>query len=109
MEGYATPIGIIPRYEDLRELFTKELQEDYTREQYEKQFVIRVPELLEKLQIVSDFYQKEEESHPVPQEIFKMIEIQTNLLKDAQRQWGDYIPPLQFKDHKVPEELAKPF
>jgi phosphoenolpyruvate carboxykinase (GTP) len=57
--AYPTPIGLIPKYEDLAELFEKELATGYSKDQYELQFVMRVPELIEKLEIVEEFYKKE--------------------------------------------------
>jgi phosphoenolpyruvate carboxykinase (GTP) len=108
-DAYATPIGFIPKYEDLREFFIKELGTDYSGEDYEQQFMIRAPELLEKFGIVEEFYKKQQETNPVPQEIFKMIDIQRKLLIEAQKKYGDYISPLKFEDYKVPVELTQPF
>ena len=76
-------MGFIPKYEDLVELFKKELATSYSKEDYELQFLTRVPELLEKLDIAEEFFRKET-SH-VPGEIFDMINIQRKLLLEAQR------------------------
>ncbi len=106
--AYATPTGFIPKYEDLAELFKRELGASYSRDQYEVQFVMRVPELLEKLEIVEKFYQKETSS--VPKEIFEMINSQRILLLEAQKLYGDdHISPSKFKDYGVPQSLTKPF
>ena len=50
--AYATPTGFIPKYGDLAELFKKELATGYSKEDYELQFMTRVPELLDKLHIL---------------------------------------------------------
>jgi len=106
--AYPTPIGLIPKYEDLAELFEKELATGYSRDQYELQFVMRVPELVEKLEIVEEFYKKE--TRVVPKEIFEMIDAQRGLLVAAQKKYGeDHISPFKFKDYEVPESLKKPF
>lgn len=107
VDAFATPTGFIPKHEDLRELFQKELQRDYSREQYEQQFLIRVQQLLAKLHAVQKFYEKE--TSEVPEAIFKMIEVQKNLLLDVQQRYGNRISPFQFADYEVPVELTKPF
>lgn len=106
--AYATPIGFIPRYEDLAEFFERELGASYSQDQYELQFVMRVPELLEKLEIVEKFYQKE--TSIVPKEILEMIDAQKGLLLEAQKRYGDdHISPFKFENYGVPESLTQPF
>ena len=39
-----TPIGYIPLYDDLKQLFSEKLDKEYTLEQYIEQFTIRVPQ-----------------------------------------------------------------
>jgi phosphoenolpyruvate carboxykinase (GTP) len=107
LEAYATPTGFIPKYEDLAELFGKELGASYSKDQYERQFMTCIPELLDKLEIVEAFYQ--EETSNVPKEIADMIAIQRKLLAEAQNQYGDNIVPSKFKDYKMPMLLTKPF
>jgi phosphoenolpyruvate carboxykinase (GTP) len=109
MGAYATPIGFIPRYEDVAELFRRELDTDYSREEYATQFTIRAPELLEKLDIVQDYYTAERKFSPVPEDIFRMIGIQRDLLTEAQGRLGDYIPPFAFEGYEVPVKLTEPF
>jgi phosphoenolpyruvate carboxykinase (GTP) len=106
--AYATPTGFIPKYEDLSELFERELAASYSRDQYELQFTMRVPELIDKLEIVEEFYQKE--TSIVPKEIFEMIHAQRGLLLEAQKTYGeDHISPFKFENFGVPESLTKPF
>ena len=50
-----TPTGYIPKYEDLRKLFKQVLNKNYVKEDYIKQFTIRVPENLAKIERVSTF------------------------------------------------------
>jgi phosphoenolpyruvate carboxykinase (GTP) len=105
--AYATPTGFIPKYEDLAELFGKELETSYSQDQYDVQFMTRVPELLDKLDIVEAFYQ--EETSAVPKEIFDMIAIQRELLVEAKNQFGENIPPAKFEAYEIPQALTKPF
>jgi phosphoenolpyruvate carboxykinase (GTP) len=81
LEAYATPTCFIPKYEDLAELFQRELARSYSKQDYESQFMTRVPELLDKLHIAEKFFQKE--ASGVPREISDMIDIQRKLLLEA--------------------------
>ncbi len=107
VKAYATPTGFIPRYEDLSELFKKELASSYSKDDYEVQFATRVPDLLEKLDISERFYKKE--TSVVPKEILEMIAIQRGLLLEAQKTYGDKISPFKFEDYQVPAALTQPF
>ncbi len=105
--AYATPTGFIPKYEDLAELFKKELAATYSKEDYELQFTARMPELLEKLDMAERFFRKE--TSVIPKEIFEMIVVQRKLLLEAQKTYGDDVSPLRFKDYQVPVSLTQPF
>jgi phosphoenolpyruvate carboxykinase (GTP) len=85
-----TPTGLIPLYEDLAELFKSVLNKSYTKEDYVKQFTIRVPENIAKIGRVEHFWQQEENT---PQEIFDTLRQQKERLLVAQKKFGDYIAP----------------
>ncbi len=104
VDAYATPIGFIPRYEDLAELFQKELGTAYHPEDYQQQFMIRVRQLWDKLDGVEKFYRGE--TSAVPGKIFAAIDISRRLLLEAERRHGSDIPPVKFKDARFPAELA---
>jgi len=106
VDAYATPIGFIPKFEDLAEFFTRELGTTYSQEDYERQFTIRVRQLLDKLDAVEEFYKKE--TSAVPQEMFAHIDLQRRLLIEAEKKHGSDISPFKFKDYAVPTELADP-
>jgi phosphoenolpyruvate carboxykinase (GTP) len=106
--AYATPTGFIPKYEDLVELFKKELTSTYSKEDYEVQFMTHVPQLLEKLHIAEQFFKKE--TSVVPKEISDIIEIQRGLLLEAKKMFGEnHISPFKFENYQVPQSLTKPF
>ncbi|MFN3550444.1 MAG: phosphoenolpyruvate carboxykinase (GTP) [Endomicrobiia bacterium] len=89
-----TPTGLIPLYEDLVSLFKSLLNKEYKKEDYIKQFTIRVPENLAKIDRVKKFWQQEE---IVPEEIFQVLEEQRQRLLQAQKNFGDYISPEKFE------------
>lgn len=49
-------ISLIPKYEDLKLLFAEELSRDYTKEDYIKQFTLRVSENISKIDRITKIY-----------------------------------------------------
>jgi phosphoenolpyruvate carboxykinase (GTP) len=96
VDAIKTPTGWIPKYEDLRKLFKEVLGKDYAKEDYVKQFTIRVPENLGKIERVQHFYQ--ENVSDIPLELFGLLYIQRERLLEAKKRFGDYISPESFKE-----------
>jgi len=86
--------GYIPKYEDLKKLFKEVLNKDYSREDYEKQFTIRVPEFLAKIERIEKIYR---DVGNIPEELFKVLEEERHRLIEAKEKYGDYISPFQFE------------
>lgn len=86
-----SPTGLIPAYADLRMLFNQVLGKEYTREDYAKQFTIRVPENLAKLDRVEKFHR--EHGADTPDLLFEILSKQRQRLLEARKQFGDYISP----------------
>ena len=59
-EAIKTPIGYIPRYEDLQSLFKEIFDREYTMREYEEQFSIRVDKYLAKQNRMEALYGDEE-------------------------------------------------
>lgn len=72
-----TPIGLTPRYEDLRKLFKSVLNKEYNKKDYEEQFAIRTSQLLAKLDRIEQIYKTQQN---IPSEIFEQISIQRKSL-----------------------------
>lgn len=89
-----TPIGFIPRYDDLKKLFAEVLNKDYSQEDYEKQFQIKVDKFLEKLERVEKIYQQEED---MPEEFLNHLNQEKESLFAAREKFGkDTISPFDF-------------
>ncbi|UCD19355.1 MAG: phosphoenolpyruvate carboxykinase (GTP), partial [candidate division WOR-3 bacterium] len=91
VEAIDTPTGRIPKYEDLKKLFKDVLNKDYGKEDYMKQFTVRVPENLAKLDRIKEIY--ETKVSDTPRILFDVLEDQRKRLLDAQKKHGDYITP----------------
>jgi phosphoenolpyruvate carboxykinase (GTP) len=95
VEAIKSPTGWLPKYENLRLLFKQVLGKDYGKEDYIKQFTIRVPENLAKIERVQRFYQ--ENVTDTPLELFGILYLQRERLLEAKKSFGDYIPPESFE------------
>jgi len=90
-----SPTGFLPKYTDLKKLFDRVLSKDYSKEDYIKQFTIRVPENLAKIERVQRFYQ--ENVTDTPAELFEILDKQRQRLVEAKEAFGDYISPESFE------------
>lgn len=81
-EAIETPIGFIPRYEDLKILFLQIFNKDYSKEQYNIQFKIRTGKLLEKLDRIETIFRQEK---GIPEMIYHLISEQRKRLKIAKK------------------------
>ena len=95
VDAVETPTGYIPKFEDLRRLFKEVLNKNYSKEDYVKQFTIRIPENLAKIERVSKFYQ--ENVTDTPLELFGILYLQRQRLAEAKQKFGDYISPEKFE------------
>ena len=91
VEAISAPTGLIPKYEDLVPLFRQVLDKQYTKEDYMKQFTIRVPENLAKLDRVEKYHR--ENVAKAPPVVFEILSEQRQRLLTAQDKYGDYISP----------------
>jgi phosphoenolpyruvate carboxykinase (GTP) len=91
IEGIKTPTGFIPKYQDLKRLFNETLKKQYSEKEYIKQFTLRIPENLEKIDRLFEIYTLRVSD--TPKIVFKILEEQKNRLILLQRRYGDYIPP----------------
>ncbi len=94
VDAIKAPTGYMPKYEDLKKLFPEVLHKDYSREDYEKQFKIRIPESLAKIGRIEDIYRNHVEN--APQVVFDVLSAQRQRLLEAQSRFGDYPTPEKF-------------
>ena len=88
-----TPTGMIPKYEDLKKLFKKVLDKNYSKREYVEQFKLRVPEHLAKIDRVLEIYGKVPN---IPKVLYEVLEKQRGMLMAAREEFGDYIEPAKF-------------
>ncbi|MCX7917214.1 MAG: phosphoenolpyruvate carboxykinase (GTP) [bacterium] len=94
VKAIETPTGLIPYYNDLRDIFNSVRKTDYQKDDYIKQFTIRVPENVAKMERVIKFVKEKVEN--APNEVIKTLEEQKDRLLKAKEKYGDYISPEKF-------------
>jgi len=93
-EAIDTPIGLIPKYEDLKGLFRKVFRREYTKDDYVRQFSVRCANFLKKIKRIESVFRQEEN---VPKVFFDRVEKQKDLLGDTIKKFGkDVISPFEF-------------
>ncbi|MGB5911484.1 MAG: phosphoenolpyruvate carboxykinase (GTP), partial [Promethearchaeia archaeon] len=85
-----TPIGYIPKFEDLELLFKRYLDKNYTEDDYIEQFSIRVKNLIEKLERVEEMYRKEKD---MPKFFWDILNEQRKKLNKIKEEKGDILSP----------------
>lgn len=90
-----TPIGYLPKHEDLVELFKGVFDGRlYTKDEYEAQFSIRIDKYLEKFDRMEAIYKEEAD---MPAEFWTVLENGRGKLKALQEKFGkDVVSPFEF-------------
>jgi len=92
-EAIKTPVGRIPKYENLKELFVRELKKDYSEEEYIQQFSLRTVKYLEKMERMSKIF----ENINMPATFTEELKTQIERLKETRTKFGeDIISPFKF-------------
>jgi len=91
-----TPTGLIPEYEDLVKLFRQHRNKEYTKDDYVRQFTIRVPELIKKLDRIENIYK--EQGSDIPQIVFDTFSNVRVRLEEGREKFGDYISPFDLAE-----------
>ena len=87
VEAIRTPIGYIPRYEDLKTLFL-EIDKAYPKELYEKQFSLYVENILETINLQKEAYSEERN---VPWRLFEIYDQQMIELEALKEKYGPIV------------------
>ena len=83
--------GLIPMYNDLKTIFKQVLNLEYTEQDYVDQFLIRIPELLAKLDRMEEIYATVDDTPQAMKDEMAAQRERLNTLKAAK---GEYISPL---------------
>jgi phosphoenolpyruvate carboxykinase (GTP) len=92
VEVIETPIGNLPKYEDLKALFAAIIDKPYDRDLYTKQFSLYVDNIVGRIELQIEAYGKEK---GVPQRLFDILAQQRTDLLALKGKYGSVITPDQ--------------
>lgn len=87
VDAIETPIGFIPKYEDLKELFAG-IGKEYPKELYDKQFAFYVDNILARINLQEEAYRKETN---IPAKLFEVYEEQRKGLEALKAKYGPIV------------------
>jgi phosphoenolpyruvate carboxykinase (GTP) len=97
VDAIDTPIGYLPKYEDLKELFAG-IGKDYPRDLYDRQFCFYVDNIVARLDLQTEAYGKEE---GIPAELFEVYAEQKRGLLALKEVYGSVVTPNQLAEAAV--------
>jgi phosphoenolpyruvate carboxykinase (GTP) len=95
VEAIETPIGFVPKYEDLKVLFSERVGKEYPRELYDKQFSFYVDNIVARVDLQREAYGKEKN---LPPRCFEVYERQRAELLALKERYGSVVTPDQLQE-----------
>jgi phosphoenolpyruvate carboxykinase (GTP) len=84
-DAIRTPIGFLPKYDDLENLFRRVFGRSYSREDYQEHFSVRVSKYLEKIDRMEHSFEKEND---IPREFWDVLETRKRELAALKEKTG---------------------
>ncbi len=91
LDAHRTPLGYIPIYEDLREMFRDILDQEFSRELYEELFKFRIDAWIAKISRAVRFYHRT--APDCPQEYYDTWKSTVEKLEGLKGRFGKFIAP----------------
>jgi phosphoenolpyruvate carboxykinase (GTP) len=95
VDAYRTPLGFIPKHEDLKALFQQIFQEDFPKELYQELFKFRIDAWAAKISRAIRFYKRT--APDCPEEYYGIWRSTIEKLQDLRRKFGPFIAPGAYK------------
>jgi phosphoenolpyruvate carboxykinase (GTP) len=92
VDAIETPIGFLPRYDDLNTLFKDIIDKAYPESLYNQQFSLYVDNILSRIALQIEAYRKEEN---IPSRLFQVLETQQEGLTALKEAYGPIVTPMQ--------------
>ena len=92
VDAIETPMGFIPKYEDLKKLFKDIIDKEYPEDLYVKQFSLYIDNIVARLDLQKAAYGKEKD---VPARLFEILDEQKQGLAALKEKFGVIVTPAQ--------------
>jgi phosphoenolpyruvate carboxykinase (GTP) len=90
VEAIETPVGYIPKYDDLKALFSSIINKEYPRELYDKQFSIYTDRILDRIALQREAFGKEKD---LPGKLFEVYDEWSKGLLALKEAHGPIVTP----------------
>jgi len=90
VQAIETPIGFVPKYENLKQLFSSLIDKAYSRELYDKQFSIYIDNILARIELQREAFGKEKD---LPEKLFQVYDEWTAGLLELKEAYGNVVTP----------------
>jgi len=94
VEVIISPIGLLPKYEDLKVLFKELIDKEYTEDLYEKQFSLYIDNIVSRIDMQIEAYGKEKN---VPEKLFQILDEQKEGLLKLRDAYGPVVKPSELE------------
>jgi phosphoenolpyruvate carboxykinase (GTP) len=95
VSAIVTPIGLLPKYQDLKKLFKSLIDKEYDRELYNRHFSLYIDNIIKRIDLQSDAYKKDEN---VPDKLFQIYDEQKKGLLALKEKYGSIVTPEQLEE-----------
>ena len=92
VDAILTPIGYLPKYGDLKQLFNDIIHKEYPEDLYVKQFSLYIDNIVARLDLQKEAYGKEAN---VPARLFEILDEQKEGLLALKEKFGAVVTPSQ--------------
>jgi len=90
MDFLETPIGNLPKYDDLKTLFKEIIDKEYPKALYDKQFSLYTENIIKRIELQEEAYSKEE---AIPARLFEILAEQKKGILALQDKKGAVVLP----------------
>jgi phosphoenolpyruvate carboxykinase (GTP) len=95
VEVIETPIGYLPKFNDLKLLFQSIINKEYTQELYIKQFSLYIDNIIARIDMQTEAYGKEPD---IPDRLFEVLKKQKQGLMALRENYGPIVTPSQLEE-----------
>ncbi len=92
VDAILTPVGYLPKYEDLKALFKDIIDKEYPEELYVKQFSLYIDNIVARIDLQKEAYGKEAD---VPARLFEILDEQREGLMALKGKFGAIVTPAE--------------
>jgi phosphoenolpyruvate carboxykinase (GTP) len=95
IDAINTPIGFIPKYEDLKDLFSSLIDKEYPHELYDRHFSLYVDNIQNRIDLQREAFGKEEN---LPEQLFKVYDEWSEGIAALKEKYGAVVTPDQLME-----------